>query len=69
MKQEQHVKQADWIIAEVYCVYWSHDSYLAAGEGAQQDFAHTPQLPGRNFLPGYYKLASCPRAQPDDTCM
>lgn len=21
MKQEQHVKQADWIIAEVYCVY------------------------------------------------
>lgn len=30
MKQEPHVKQADWIIAAVYCVYRSCDSYLAS---------------------------------------
>lgn len=34
VKQEHHVKQTDWIIAEVYCVWWSHDSYLASRGGS-----------------------------------
>lgn len=44
-----HVKQSDWIIAAVYCVYRSNDSCLASVEVSTTssptgDFAHIPQL-------------------------
>lgn len=44
-----HVKQSDWIIAAVYCVYRSNDSCLASMEVSTTssptgDFAHIPQL-------------------------